>query len=120
IYRHVSQAPVIDANTQSDKGLGLGIRFHTLLTPITGNGLSVYGALGVLTADDIPSDLLLGHPAKRFHNLDLLITDTVWAKVSRWFHGDQAKKLEQMVLDHVAQRTRAFIIAGASLDAECF
>src|SRR2546423_721874 len=89
VYRHVSQAPVIDPDTQSGKGLSLGIRFHTVLAPITGNGLSVNGALGVLAANDISGELLLRHATKRFYSLDLLIPDAVSAKISRWLHCDE-------------------------------
>src|SRR5262245_10875386 len=57
---------------------------------------------------------------QRSHYLHLLITDTVRAQIGGRLHRNKAKKLQQMILDHIAQRPCMFVIPGAILYSERF
>src|SRR5438046_1909749 len=54
------------------------------------------------------------------NDFHLFVANTVGAKIGGRFHCDKAKKLQQMVLHHVAQGAGGFVVPGAPFYPECF
>jgi hypothetical protein len=102
--RDVGPAPVVDLQPQ--RHVGLGGR--------TGGYAGDLGVPLVLAADVV---LRAGgrHGAKHFR---LLVLRVVGAIPGRRVHRDQRQHLQQVVLDHVAQRADGVVERSAALDAE--
>src|SRR5439155_20850415 len=77
-------------------------------------------AFAVLAADNVARDFAGGYSPQTMDHLYCVVANTVGAQVARRFHRDKTKQLEQMVLHHVAQRARAFVITSATFDPERF
>ena len=120
VNRHIGKAPVINVQAQRDEGFDHGGRIHVLLFAITGDRFSADGAGGILAAHGPARYFRARHAAQRAHDLDFLIADGVRAQVGGRFHADEAEELQKMILHHVAQSTRALVIAGASFHSERF
>ena len=62
-------------------------------------------ARAVLAADDVGRDLGVGvHVAQRTQDFHLVLAHGVRHQAGRRFHRGQRHELNQMILDHVAQR----------------
>ena len=71
-----------------------------------------------LSAHNFGGDFLARPMTQRSHDLDLFVANAVRAEVRRRLHRHKTEKLQQMILHHIAQRTCAFVISGASPYAE--
>ena len=120
VNRHISPAPVVDVKTQSYKCLRLRGRLHVWLLMISRNRFPIDRALGVLAAHNVRRDLTLRKTTKRSDHLDFFVANTVGAQIYRRFHRDKTKKLEQMVLHHVAQSACTLVKTGATLNPQRF
>src|SRR5690242_15109494 len=102
--RDVRPAPVVDLQPQRDVGLG-------------GRAAGHAGDIGVPLV--LPAHVVLrvgrGHGAEYLRLLVLRITG---AAAGGWVHGNQGQDLQQVVLDHVAQRADGIVEPAAALDAE--
>jgi hypothetical protein len=54
----------------------------------------------------------------RTQQLDLAVVEMARVESGRRLHRDQAQQLQQMVLDHVAQRAGVVVVAGAALQRD--
>ena len=90
---------------------------HPVLLPVAGHELAVDGALDVLAAHRELVDLLHGDGPIALQHLDLLVAHRVGAEGDRRLHGDQREELQEVVLDHVAQRAGLFVVGAPVLDA---
>ncbi len=63
-------------------------------------------------------EVILGQRSNRAEYLDLLVTQRFVAFADRRFHREMREHLQQVVLDHVAQRADLLVETAASLDAE--
>ncbi len=91
-----------------------------MFLPITEDWFAVNSAFRILATHNIGRDFAARPTMQRAHDFDLLIADTVGAQVCWRFHRNEAKKLEQMVLHHVAQCASGFVKAGTRANPECF
>ena len=57
---------------------------------------------------------------QRLQHLQLLVAHRIRFQRRRRLHGDEAQKLEKMVLHHVAQGARGLVIGAAAFDADGF
>src|SRR5260370_23573833 len=53
-------------------------------------------------------------------DFDFLIADRIGIKGNWWFHRNQRKQLQHMILHHIADSPRLFIIAGTALYTDIF
>ena len=120
VDRHVGPAPVVDEQTRSDEGLRFRIWVDVLFLAITADRIAMNGAFGVLRAHHVGCDFIARPAAQRSHHLDLFVANTVSGQIRGWFHRDKTKKLQQMVLHHVAQGACAFVKACATPYAQRF
>ena len=60
----------------------------------------------------VRAHLLSPDRAQRFQHLELLVPNQILVERRGRLHGNQAEKLEGMVLHHVAQRARLVIVAA--------
>ena len=119
VERHARPAPVVDLQAQRREGLGARVRRDALLLGVAGH---------LEAADDAPRVLRRGRPcvgtssgaARRWRceDLDLLVAHLVGTEVDRRLHRHQAEQLQHVVLDHVAERAGAVVVAGAGADPE--
>src|SRR4029077_10379112 len=96
------------------------MRVDILFLAITNDGFAVNGAFGVLAAHNVSGDFIARPTAQRSHDFDLFAANTISTQVSGRFHRHETKGLQQMVLHHVTQGPGAFVIAGATPDAQRF
>src|SRR6266446_7539003 len=120
VNRYIGPAPVVDEQAQCHKSFCLGIRLHVWFLTITGNRLAIDRTLGVLATHNVRSDLTLRETAKGSDDFDFFVTNTIRAQVHRRLHCDKTKKLEQMVLHHVAQGAGALVKTGATFNSQSF
>ncbi len=79
VKRYIGPAPIIDLDPQRHKGLGHRIRANILLFTISGYGLAIDRAGGVLATDYILRYPFPTNPAQRAKHFDLLVSDGVGA-----------------------------------------
>ena len=113
IERHTLPTPVVYLEAHGNVGIRARIGIYILFFTIT--CLSLAG--DILTADDILSNVLIGQRMKRLVHLNDLVSETILIELGRGFHGGNGKQLHQVVLHHVAQRTRTVIISATGSDA---
>src|SRR5207248_11056023 len=77
-------------------------------------------APGVLTAHDQLSDFIRAITMQGTNDFHFFVANAVGAEIGGRFHCNEAKKLQQMVLHHVAQGAGGFVVPGASFYPECF
>ena len=58
--------------------------------------------------------------ANRFQHFHFFVAQVFCRQGYRRLHRHQRQQLQQMALDHVAQRAGAFIVIGAPFDTQCF
>ena len=75
-------------------------------------------ARAVLAGDDAPVDGLASDRLQRLQHLELLVTDVLLTDVRRGLHRDQAQQLQQVVLDHVPQRTGPVVVPTSTAHAQ--
>ena len=111
--RNAGPTPVVDVEAEGDISFGHGLRRNARLVAVGGHFLPVDEASGVLGADHIFRDGLAGQRAQGLHDFDLLVAHGVGAEIDGWFHRGEAKKLQEVVLHHVAQGAGIFVISRA-------
>src|SRR5215475_5753282 len=87
---------------------------------MTYNRLIVNSAFSVLSTHYVRCNFSARPMTQRSNYLNLFIADTVCAEVSWRFHRHKAEELDQVILHHVPQSPRRFVISGAILYSECF
>ena len=105
-----------------DRGIGLdvGIFLDTRLVAIRRHFLAIDDAFPVLPAHGVHGDVLTLYQPNGFQQLHLLLTHGIRVEGNWRLHGCERKQLQQVVGDHIAQRTRFFVVARAPADAERF
>jgi hypothetical protein len=84
-----------------------------LLVAISGHLVSLDHASDVLAPDDI----VRRQRAHGRKDLRLAVADVLRGERVRRLHRDEREQLEEVVLDHVAQRAGLFVVAAAPVDA---
>ena len=104
--RHAGPAPVVDLEPQGDEGLGLRVGRDALDL-----------AVAAVLAADVAARVGRGH---RPEEVGLAVADRVGVGGARRgrLHRDQREHLQEVVLDHVAQRADRVVEAAAVLDPE--
>ena len=115
---HARPAPVVDLEPERDEGLGSRFRIDRLLLAIAGDLLAQHPARAVLAADRTAVHLLAGQRADRLQHLHLLVSDRALIEADRWLHGHQCQQLQLVVLDDVAERAGALVIASAAFNSQ--
>src|SRR6185437_3144602 len=113
-------AIVVDEEFGGDEGLGVGIFGDLLLVAIGGPGFAMDLTGGILRAYNVLEDLFGGKRTDTLKHFYLLVTNEFGLVLLRAIHGDDTKELEQVVLDHVAKRAAAVVIAAAFAYADLF
>jgi hypothetical protein len=82
---------------------------------VAGHGRAADGAGGVLGAHHVCRHCGRGGERPQgAQDVDLGVTHAVGAEVDGWFHRDEAEQLQEVVLDHVAERAGTVIVAAAT------
>ena len=106
--------------SESNVGFRHRLRLDVFLFPVTDNRFAVDRARPRTGREPHFEQLLACNPAQRTEHLDLFIPNRIGTQIRRRFHRDQAEQLQQMILDHVTQCPRPFVIARTILNAELF
>ena len=102
IEGHPRPAPVVHLGLDGDERLGITVLgFTARLFKVPGHRLPGGPALGVL-----PFDYAVGHccgvdTSQGLYNFYLFIPNALGFQAVGRFHGDEAKKLHQVVLHHI-------------------
>src|SRR3954452_10737497 len=120
VKRNVSPAPIVDLQLHGDERCGARFGIDSLLLAVARNGFRV----------DIPRSILAAHYRLRHHSevegpdglqhLEFLIAQCGGVEGSRRLDGNQRSQLQNMALNHVAQRARGFVEAAAPLHSKSF
>ena len=116
---HARPAPVGDAELERHESLGVALLLADVLQ-VAGNRAAVGEAGAILAAHRQRRGVGFVDRLQRFQHLQLLVAQGVRLERIRRLHGDEAEELHHMVLHHVADRARFFIVAAAPFDAERF
>ena len=104
VERHPAPAPRVDGERQRRVGLDLRAGGHARLLAVT--------------LELAAHQLRRRHRAHRLQQLHLLVAQRLAVGVDRRLHGEQRHDLQQVVLDHVADRAGLLVELAAPGDAE--
>ena len=113
----IGPAPGVHMGLHGDEGLG-GAGAVAEIGEIAGDGLAVHRARRVLAAHDRAGEIRRHQRAQRTQHLQLLVAHRIGVERNGAFHGKQAEKLQDMVLQHVAHGAGPVVIAAAPLHAD--
>ncbi len=111
---HPRPAPGLHEGFEADEGRGDRLGIDARLFVIAGHLVPVDGP-GLVLAEHHVLGLDGGH---RSEHLDLLVADGIGPEVDRRLHRHQREELDEVVLDHVAQRSGLLVVAGPALDSQ--
>src|SRR4029077_16158505 len=106
VERDALPAPGIHVQLQSGEGFDFGIRGHAVFVSVTTK----------LTANKI---VCLQRP-NSLQDLNLFVTYRFTIGSHRWFHREVRQDLEQVILNHVANRAGLVVECPAGLNSEVF
>ncbi len=119
VERHAVPAPGADVEAHRREGgraRALGDVLFLLVALHVGAG---HAARGVLAEHHVVQHLLgRGEGLDGAQHLDLLVAHRIGIERHRRFHRGEADELEDVVLQHVAEDARLFVVAAARLDAQ--
>src|SRR5205814_1173194 len=101
VERHSLPPPIIDQETKSGKRFGGGSGRYSGLLAISPDAHSPRPTNAVLPAHGTLGHLVGPNRAHRMKDVYFLVADLIGTKRHHGLHGDQAKKLHEMVLHHV-------------------
>ena len=110
---NVLPARVVDPGAQRHERLDGRLRRDPFLVPVPGHLVSLDHAGRVLT----PDELVRGERAHGLEQLRLAVANVLRGERVGRLHRHEREHLEQVVLDHVAQRAGLLVVAAAPLDA---
>src|ERR1700694_813096 len=120
VERHICPAPVLNEQLQRYVGFRRRVGRNAFFLFIAWSRLSVNYAGGVLRARDVGCNLLWSERWDGAHNFDLLVANGIGIEGHRRLHSREAEHLHDMVLHHVAYRSRLFVILGACANTQAF
>ncbi len=110
-------AAVCDGHLQRCEGFGAGVCGDVVLVEEAVDVLAALVACGVLAEREGVRQVV---DADCFEDLRLLGAQVLSVEAEGLFHGGEGEQLQQVVLDDVAGRTHAVIVACAGADADVF
>ena len=116
--RRAGPPPVPDAEGDLGEGLGAAGGFDALGVGVGRQLLAAAGARGVPTPPRRPGHLVRRRRRHRAKNLDLAVADVPLGDRPWRLHRHQREHLQEVVLDHVAQRAGAVVVVGPPLQAQ--
>lgn len=96
---------------QGDEGLGTG--WAAEFVEIAGHRLAIDRAGGILAGRGVMGDVASGDRPQRLKHLQLLVAHRSRLELAGRLHRGQAQQLQEVVLHHVAECTRAIVVIGA-------
>src|SRR3984893_3028086 len=114
-----SPTPIPDLYLKPYEGFGFGVLVADFFG-IARYRASLAGARAILSAHGQRRGITGVDRYQRLQNLELFVAHRIRVQGGGRFHGDKAQQLQQMILDHVAQRPRVFVIRSAAPDAYRF
>src|SRR6201998_1470370 len=120
IKRDIGPAPVVDEKFCGDESFRARLRADVLFLAIAGDRLAGDGSLRVLAADDRLSNHFQIEGANGLQDFQFLVAHGGGVEGSGRLNGDQRSELQNMALNHVAQRAGSFVKAAAAFDTEGF
>jgi hypothetical protein len=109
--RNAPPACVLDPDPHRHERLDGRVRRDAFLVPVAGHLVPLDDAGGVLT----PDELVRGERAYGLKQLRLAVANVLWVKRVGRLHRHEREHLEQVVLDHVAERPGLLVVAAAPL-----
>ena len=119
IERDAGPSPIGDLGLDRDERLRGAVGVLDL-ADIAGNRTIGAGTGAVLAANGERAGIGIVDRLQAAQHLQLLVAHRIRVHVRRRLHGDEAEKLHDVVLHHVAQRPGGVVVAAAALDAEAF
>ena len=116
VERHAGPAPGVDVHPDRGERLGLGIGRDALFLQVAEDLLAALPAAGELPAGGVGGQVL-GEPDGG-EDLFLLGAQVIRVEGDRLLHRGQRQQLQQVVLDDVAGRAHAVVVAGPAAGAD--
>src|SRR3989442_1942276 len=111
-------ALVPDEEFQCGVGFGSRARRNAFFFFITNSGLSINYASSVLSAYCVSSHLIQSGQGNCTQDFHLFITNGVGIKCNWGLHGSKAEYLHDVVLYHISNSARLFVIFSACANAQ--
>ena len=118
IKRHVGPSPVVDKNLSGDKCFRLRFGIDVRFLPVRFHHAPVDNASVVLPPHPELIDGVRCVRPGRPQDLRFFIAHGVGVEGGRRLHGDQGHQLKNVILDHVAQGARFFVVPAAFFHAD--
>ena len=117
---HTRKSPIVDFGFQCNISFGVAVDGHTCFRCVVLRRFALRNACGVLTAHDVVLNVFQRPRLERAQDREFFITNAVGIHPRRRVHGDETQQLQQMILHHIAQRTRLVIKLRTTLHTEFF
>ncbi|MNN19597.1 hypothetical protein D3C81_1328430 [compost metagenome] len=117
---HAGPAPIVDLGLHGDEGLGVAVVVHVFFEVVRRHFLTTDASGAILAAHGLVLHVLAGNGLEGTQNLHFLVPHGFGLELRRRLHGHQAQQLQQVVLQHVAGRAGAVIVASAVLYTQGF
>ncbi len=115
---HAGPAPVVHKKCRRGIRIGLRFRGHAFFLAEAGHLLAADASGPILAGDHVVLHLVGLHDADGAQQFGALVAYGIRRKGGARFHRDRGHDLEQVVLDHVAQRSGLLIICPATFDTD--
>ncbi len=116
VERHARPAARVDVEPHGRVRLGQGLGVHAVLVEEAHDLLAALPAAGVLPACRGGGEVL--RQAHRGQHLLLLVPEARRVERDGLLHGREGEELQEVVLDHVARRADAVVVAGTAAHAD--
>ena len=118
IEGHARPPPVVHGELERGVRLRDRLRRDAPLLAVARDAPAADEAGAILGADGEAIDVVGRDGPDRAHDLALLVAHGIGVEGHRRLHGDQTQELQDVVLDHVAQRAGLLVVRAARLDAD--
>jgi hypothetical protein len=113
-------APVVQREVHFGEGLRAALRIHAILLGVGRHRPFADLPAGVAGAAGAVDRLFRAQGANGTQDVDFTIAQVTVAEADRRLHGDQAQELQEVILQHVLERSDAVVIAGSPLERQRF
>src|SRR6266436_1998835 len=118
IERNAGPSPIVDQQFGGNKGFGPGAGVDIGLLPVAEDGLVAYFSWRTLAANDVLRHHLQIEGTDRLQDFQFFVADGGGVERGGRFHSDERGELQDVALNHVAERARGFVETATALDAQ--
>ena len=120
VKRHAAPAPVVDLQAQRHVGFGGAVRRDAFFLAVGQDFFVADAPLAVLGEDEVGFQVFVVQRVQAVQHFGDFVAHGVGIDQRRRFHRHHGQYLQQVVLEHVAHRARAVVVAAAVFHADGF